>query len=61
MKPLVIIPTYNERDNIVDLVATIKKEVRGYNLSILVVDSASPDHTAEAVAQAGLKLKERIG
>ena len=49
MKTIVIIPTYNERDNIRDIVAAIRQEVTRYSLDILVVDSASPDKTADAV------------
>ena len=51
MKVLIIVPTYNERENISDLVTTIRKEVKDSGLHILVVDSASPDRTAEAVSQ----------
>ena len=49
MKSIVIIPTYNERENIRELITAIRTEVTKYNLSILVVDSASPDKTAEVV------------
>lgn len=46
-KPLVIIPTYNERDNIETLIpATLTLDNR---LHILIVDDASPDNTAGAV------------
>ncbi len=51
MKPIVIIPTYNERENIIDLIAIIRNEVKQYDLHILVVDSASPDGTAEVVLE----------
>jgi dolichol-phosphate mannosyltransferase len=51
-KPLAIIPTYNERDNITALIpAILSTDTR---LNILVVDDASPDNTADAV----LRLKE---
>jgi dolichol-phosphate mannosyltransferase len=47
-RALVIIPTYNERDNIVRIVdRVLEKDER---LDVLVVDDASPDGTAEAVA-----------
>ena len=47
MKSLVIIPTYNERENIV----RIARAVLGVDemISVLVVDDNSPDGTAEAV------------
>lgn len=51
-KPLVIIPTYNERDNVVRLLPEILKTDN--RLHILVVDDGSPDATAGEV----LKLKE---
>jgi dolichol-phosphate mannosyltransferase len=41
MSVLVIIPTYNERENIVDVVAAVRRH--GYD--VLVVDDGSPDGT----------------
>lgn len=43
MKTLVIIPAYNEQDNIVDLVENIKS----YNLDYLVINDCSKDDTAK--------------
>jgi dolichol-phosphate mannosyltransferase len=51
-KPLAIIPTYNERDNIEQLIPAILS--LDERLQILVVDDRSPDKTADAV----LQLKE---
>jgi dolichol-phosphate mannosyltransferase len=51
-KPLAIIPTYNERDNIVELISAIL--AIDARLNVLVVDDGSPDNTADAV----LRLKE---
>jgi len=46
----VILPTYNEAGNIVDLVnAIIPKIPRGYDYEIIVVDDNSPDHTLDLV------------
>jgi dolichol-phosphate mannosyltransferase len=45
VKPVVIVPTYNERDNLPPLVARLL-EIPG--LGILVVDDGSPDGTGEA-------------
>ncbi|HPI41340.1 MAG TPA: glycosyltransferase, partial [Pseudobdellovibrionaceae bacterium] len=47
MKNLVIIPTYNEKENI----AVLIPELMGMNLNIdiLVVDDNSPDGTAQVV------------
>ncbi|HEU4333679.1 MAG TPA: polyprenol monophosphomannose synthase [Candidatus Eisenbacteria bacterium] len=43
MKPLVIIPTYNERENIVELLRRIFALERG--IEVLIVDDNSPDGT----------------
>ena len=51
MKSIVIIPTYNERENIRDLITTIRQELKQQNLDILVVDSASLDHTSDVVSE----------
>ncbi len=52
-RPLVVIPTYNERSNMPNLLPTILG--MDDRLHILVVDDGSPDHTGEAV----LGLRER--
>lgn len=46
-KVLIIVPTYNERENIVLIVPEILKEVPF--VDILVVDDSSPDGTADCV------------
>ena len=47
-KALVIIPTFNERDNVARIIERVlETDVR---IEVLVVDDASPDGTAEAVA-----------
>ena len=51
MKTFVIIPTYNERENIVNLINEIFLQPI-VDLNIIVVDDNSPDKTAIAVAQA---------
>ncbi len=48
MKAIICIPTYNERKNIGDLIALIRRETQGMSLHILVIDSASPDGSADA-------------
>lgn len=47
----VVLPTYNERDNICDLIDAIRRELTptGYVYEVLVVDDNSPDGTAEVV------------
>ena len=65
MEKIVIIPTYNERENIANLIDAIfsLKE----NLHILVIDDTSPDGTAKIVRQLQSKyagilfLEERTG
>ncbi|MGE0762051.1 MAG: polyprenol monophosphomannose synthase [Bdellovibrionales bacterium] len=64
MKILVIIPTYNERENIVNLIPAIRQVQAP--VEILVVDDNSPDGTAEVVKgmqaqDKGLHLLSRAG
>lgn len=49
----IILPTYNERDNICDLIDAIDRELGplAWPFEILVVDDNSPDGTAQVVAQ----------
>ncbi len=47
MRALVVVPTFNERENIERLVRTVRKVVP--ETGVLVVDDASPDGTAEVV------------
>ena len=49
----VVLPTYNERDNIVDLIDAIERELEPTNAryEVLVVDDNSPDGTAQLVCE----------
>lgn len=49
MKNLVIIPTYNERENIAPLVSDIRRHLP--SVDILVVDDNSPDKTQDVVRE----------
>jgi dolichol-phosphate mannosyltransferase len=52
MKAIVIIPTYNEKGNIERIIPAVEevfKEVKNYEMGILIVDDSSPDGTAEIV------------
>jgi len=51
MKISIILPTFNERDNIIDLIIKIQKNLDNdqWDYEILVVDDNSPDGTASAV------------
>lgn len=60
MKVTVIIPTYNEKDNIVKLIDEIERvfqSIHNHQMSILVVDDNSPDGTGELVKKAQQKYK----
>ena len=64
-RKLVIIPTYNELENISDMVRTVM-ELEG-NFELLVIDDGSPDGTASVVKslqnayEGRLHLMERAG
>lgn len=56
MKIVVIIPTYNERENItilLDQLTAVAKRIKGHHISYLIVDDNSPDGTGRAVASYG--------
>lgn len=57
MKTLVVIPTYNEKDNIEDIIKEIFKYLPSAN--ILIVDDNSPDGTAEIVKKI-MKRDKRV-
>ena len=49
MKVVVIVPTYNERDNVEPLVHALEQQFgrMDHDMHVLVVDDSSPDGTAE--------------
>ena len=51
MNALIIIPTYNENQNISILINKIRKLDSLINLEILIIDDASPDGTAKSVEE----------
>jgi dolichol-phosphate mannosyltransferase len=53
VKAIVVIPTYNEVQNIPNLVAAIKRAVP--DLHVLIVDASSPDGTGNAVRELAAK------
>jgi dolichol-phosphate mannosyltransferase len=57
MEKLVIIPTYNERDNIDRILERVLAQP--YGLEVLVVDDGSPDGTGDAV-EAWAKREPRV-
>jgi len=56
-KVTIIVPTYNEADNIPSLVAGIRKAVGDVN--ILVVDDNSPDGTSRVASESGCEVITR--
>lgn len=51
----IIIPTYNESDNIKKTINNIEKVMGNFSYEIIVVDDNSPDNTAEKVRQLSRK------
>lgn len=47
MEKLVIIPTYNEKDNIIRILEAVFSQEKGFH--VLVIDDGSPDGTADIV------------
>ncbi|MCD2443647.1 polyprenol monophosphomannose synthase [Agromyces sp. SYSU K20354] len=63
-RPLVVIPTYNERENLASIVGRVRGAVP--DASMLVVDDSSPDGTGEladelAAADAAVHVLHRAG
>ena len=55
MRILVVVPTYNERENILDFIQAVHSEVELAH--ILVVDDSSPDGTGELADKASRKYE----
>ena len=56
----VILPTYNERENIASLIKALQQEFKtipNYSMDILVVDDNSPDGTQAVVRDLQKKYK----
>ena len=52
----IILPTYNEAENIIFLIEQIVEELTNEDYEIIVVDDNSPDGTSNLVQQATLKF-----
>lgn len=64
LKSLVVVPTYNERENIAELILALLKQP--LKLEILIIDDNSPDGTARLVREMAasnerIRLMERPG
>ncbi|MBI1387395.1 MAG: glycosyltransferase [bacterium] len=57
-RTLVFLPTYNERENLVDLIEQLF--ALGRNLSVLVVDDLSPDGTGELAEKLAEQYRGKI-
>lgn len=55
-----IIPTYNERENLPTLVEGIVQALSGYSYELIVVDDDSPDGTAELAQSLAAKYPIRV-
>ena len=58
MKRLIIIPTYNERENVVRMIDRLMSMPQAFDL--LIVDDGSPDGTAQLVREAQERYSERL-
>lgn len=58
MKRLIIIPTYNERENIAKMIHTVMALELGFDL--LIVDDGSPDGTADIVREEQATFGDRL-
>ena len=58
MKRLIIIPTYNEKENVVKMIRCLMAKPEAYDL--LIVDDGSPDGTAQLVREEQQRFGERL-
>jgi len=56
----IIIPTYNERNNIESVIEKLAKTLKNYSYEIIVVDDNSPDGTAEKARELAKKYPVRV-
>ena len=58
MRRLIIIPTYNEKENVTKMIDRLMAMPQGFDL--LIVDDGSPDGTANLVREAQARYGERV-
>jgi dolichol-phosphate mannosyltransferase len=56
----IIIPTYNEKDNIAPLLSRVDKALSGYNYEVLIVDDGSKDGTIELASELASKYPVKV-
>jgi len=54
----IVIPTYNERENILKLIKAIEENLKGIDYEIIIVDDYSPDGTGKIVSEYAKKDKK---
>lgn len=62
----IVVPTYNERGNVPELIARLQRVLRGFEWELIFVDDDSPDGTSDlirgyAVCDRRIRLLHRIG
>ncbi len=55
-----IVPTYNEADNIPSLLERVNRALSGYDYEVIVVDDNSPDGTAEIARKLSAQYPVRV-
>ena len=60
VKVSVIVPTYNERDNLPELFERISKALKGYDYEIIIVDDDSPDETWKLAEELSNRYPVRV-
>ncbi|NJE77222.1 glycosyltransferase [Thermococcus sp. ES12] len=60
MRISVIVPTYNERENLEELFDRISRALDGYDYEIIIVDDDSPDGTWEFAQRLGERYPVRV-
>jgi dolichol-phosphate mannosyltransferase len=56
----IIIPTYNEKDNIAPLLSRVDQALAGYDYEVLIVDDNSRDGTIEAASELASRYPVRV-
>jgi dolichol-phosphate mannosyltransferase len=62
----IVVPTYNERGNVPELIARLQSVLRGFEWELIFVDDDSPDGTSELIREYAsrdrrIRLLHRIG